>query len=214
MIKIYREILQGSPEWFAIRKQYPLTASKAEKIASYDDPKSKGKGLNTLIITALSQKYSSGEPPEDFCSDDMETGIELEPIARELYELETGSKVVEVGFITDDEISKVGGVSPDGLVNEYGLCEIKCLKDKNYFEALVEFKKTGKWKIPTKHAHQMQMQMLFAHRSFNDYVLYNPNYAPSLLIQRVLPDPAMQAKIREGLKIGEKLIEEIEASLK
>ena len=100
---------QRSPEWFALRKQYPLTASKAQAIGN------NGKGLETLVWEKLAEAYSSGVV-EDFGNKHTERGVELEPQARSLYELETGATVVEVGFITNDKVSSVGGASPDGLV--------------------------------------------------------------------------------------------------
>lgn len=206
MRKIHN-VEQKSEEWYALRRQYPLTASEAQAIGN------NGKGLETLIMTKLSEKYSSGEA-KNFSNKDTDRGNELEPIAAELYELKTENKVQEIGFVTDDEISKVGGASPDRLVIGNGLAEIKSLEDKNYFEALIEFKKTGTFKVDPKHDWQMNMQMLFTGTKWCDYVLFNPNYSPSLLIQRVLPDPEKIDKILEGLAKGEKIISDIEANLK
>jgi hypothetical protein len=58
----------------------------------------------------------------------------------------------------------------------------------------------------------MQQQMLFTGKKWVDFVPYNPNYSQSLLIQRVYVDEDLQNKIREGLKKGEVIINEIEAN--
>jgi len=55
----------------------------------------------------------------------------------------------------------------------------------------------------------MQMQLLFTGRKWVDFAVYNPNYEDSLLIERVLPDKEKQDKIREGLKQGAELLNEI-----
>lgn len=218
MIKIHN-CEQQTPEWFELRSKYPLTASNAQAIGN------NGKGLESLVWEKLSEKYSSANK-ESFGSVHTDRGNELEPQARELYMLETGNEVVEVGFITDDKISKVGGASPDGLVIENsiemytgkpsvqeGLLEIKCFADTKHFKAIVDFKKTGKFEIESQYLWQMQQQMLFTGRKWVDFLAYNPNYSQSLLIQRVLPDEEMQQKIKDGLKKGEELINEIEKNI-
>lgn len=198
---------QKSPEWFALRKQYPLTASNAQAIGN------NGKGLETLCWEKMSEKYSSGEQVQ-FTNVHTDRGNELEEDARELYNLQTGNSTEVVGFVTDEAISPVGGASPDALVNDDGLLEIKCFADTKHFKAIIEQKKTGKFEIESQYIWQMQMQMLFTGRKWVDFLAYNPNFSDALLIQRVEIDEEKIAKIKEGLKKGEEIINEIESSLK
>lgn len=197
------KVEQGSPDWFALRVQYPLTASEAQAIGN------QGKGLETLCWDKMAERYSSGEK-ENYVNKDLERGKELEPQALSLYELETGNKVESVGFVTNENISSVGGASPDSLVNDDGLVEVKAFADTKHFKAVIDFKKTGKFEIESKYIWQMQMQMLFTERKWCDFLAYNPNYEQSLLIQRILPDLVMQEKIKTGLKMGEIIIKKIE----
>lgn len=206
-MKIYEGIIQRSEGWVALRKQYPLTASNAQAIGN------NGKGLETLCWEKLSEKYSSGEK-EGFSNTHTDRGNELENDAREIYMLETGNTATQIGFVTDEAISPLGGASPDSLVNDDGLLEIKCFADTKHFKCVVDFKKTGAFEIESQYLWQMNMQMLFTGRKWCDYVCFNPNYPQSLLIQRVEADEEKQTKIREGLKKGEEIIKEIEASLK
>lgn len=201
-MQIHKDITQGSPEWFELRLKYPLTASEAQAIGN------QGKGLETLCWEKMAQKYSSADK-EQYSNKDLERGKELEPQAISLYELETGNKVETVGFVTNEEISKVGGASPDGLVNEDGLIEVKAFADTKHFKAVIDFKKTGKFEIESQYVWQMQMQMLFTGKKWCDFVAYNPNYKQSLLIQRVEADEEKQKDIIEGLKKGEIIINEI-----
>lgn len=191
-------IKQQSEEWFELRKKYPLTASNAQAIGNQK------KGLETLIWKKLAEKYSLADK-EIYTNKDLERGIELEPLAREIYELQTGNKVKEVGFVTNSKISKVGGASPDGIIGEEGLIEIKCFEDKKHFQMTIEG-----LKVESKYLWQMQMQLLFTNRKWCDFVAYNPNYKKSLLIERIYPDKEMQKQIIEGLKIGEEIISKIE----
>jgi putative phage-type endonuclease len=194
---------QGSQEWFKLREQYPLTASKAQAIGN------SGKGLETLCWTKISEKYSFADK-DNYANEDLERGTELEPLAKNLYELKTHNTVTVIGFVTDEKISTVGGASPDGLVNEDGLIEIKAFADTKHFKAIIDFKKTGKFEIESQYEWQMQQQMLFTGRKWCDFVAYNPNYKESLLIQRVEIDEDKQSKLKEGLKQGEIIIKEIE----
>ena len=192
----YHKVIQGSEEWFALRLKYPLTASHAQAIATG------GKGLETLCWDKMAEKYSDA-PRVSYTNEHLERGIELEGQARSIYELETCLAVSEVGFVTNKSISNVAGCSPDGIV-EKGLIEIKCFEDKKHFKMI----KQG-IVIESQYQWQMQMQMLFTGAEFCDFVLYNPNYRESLLVERVLPDKEKQDKILEGLKKGEELLKEI-----
>lgn len=197
-------IQQKTPEWFALRNKYPLTASEAQAIGN------QGKGLETLVWEKMAERYSSQEK-ERYTNKDLERGVELEPLAREMYELQTGNKVDEVGFVINETISKVGGASPDGMiVAKNGLVEIKSFEDKKHFKMVIERNKTGDFEIESQYMWQMQMQMLICEMEWCDFVAYNPNFKESLLIKRILPDKEMQDKIIEGLKKGENIISDIE----
>lgn len=197
-------IQQKTPEWFALRLKYPLTASEAQAIAN------QGKGLETLIWEKMTERFSIADK-ERYLNKDLERGVELEPLAREMYELETGNKVEEVGFVINEKVSSVGGASPDGIiVAQNGLLEIKCFDDKKHFQMIVDLKEKGDFKIESQYEWQMQMQMLFTETDWCDFVAYNPNFKESLLIKRVYIDKEKQEEIIKGLKQGEKLINKIQ----
>ena len=82
---------QGSDQWHEVRKG-KMTASHAQEIGN------SGKGLDTYITKLMARVFSSGEQ-EHFTNAHIERGIELEAQARDIYELQTGNIVEEVGFI-------------------------------------------------------------------------------------------------------------------
>ena len=196
------KVKQGTDKWFELRLKYPLTASHAQAIGN------QGKGLETLCWDKLAERESKGVK-EVYTNEHLERGNELESEARAIYELETGNAVSEIGFVTNKPISEVAGCSPDGLVGDDGLVEIKCFADTKHFQMSV-----NGLKIESQYLWQMQMQLLFTGRKWCDFAVYNPNYEKALLIERVYPDEEMQEKIKAGLKKGEKLIKEIESNLK
>ncbi len=193
--------IQGSEEWFALRLKYPLTASHAQAIGN------RGKGLETLCWEKVAERYSSSQK-EKMSNEHTDRGQELEAQARKIYELETSNRVEQVGFVTDDSISNVGGASPDGLVNDDGLLEIKCFDDAKHFRATIERE------VESKYVWQVQQQMLFTGRTWTDVCCYNPNFKSSLVIVRVVADKDMQDKIKVGLKLGEYIIKDIEGKIK
>jgi putative phage-type endonuclease len=196
--KYYKEIQQCSPEWFELRKG-KMTASNAQAISA------NGKGLETYIYKLLTEKYSQNT--EHYTNADIERGVELEPIARDTYTIETGNEVEEVGFI---EIDEFVGCSPDGLVGKDGGIEIKCVNDVNFFKLLVD----GEKAIESKYLWQCQMFLFVTGRKWIDLVFYNPNFDKNLLIFRVEPEVAKQEKLTVGIEKGKKLIQEISKKYK
>ena len=121
-------------------------------------------------------------------------GAALEEQAIALYEFMTGATIERVGFVTDDEGAM--GCSPDGLIGDGGMLEIKSPKAKHHLEAMVYHHKHGK--CPPKFVQQTQGQLLVCGRKWVDLLFYHPELPP--LIIRQTPDPEIQAAIREAVK--------------
>ena len=147
-MKIHKELEQGSEEWHEVRKG-KMTASNATSIGNC------GKGLETYTKEIVRKELSSRV--DDYTNKDFDRGHELEPIAREMYELEKDVKVEQVGFI---ELNELVGCSPDGLVGEDGGTEIKCPDDKIYFDYLLEKEKA----ISSDYLWQCQMNLFITGR--------------------------------------------------
>lgn len=194
-MKIYEDIEQGTEEWFNIKKG-KLTASHATAIMA------NGKGLKTLVEEVITDLYSSDNYPEFTNRLDnrhVARGNEYESKARTIYELETGNKVKQVGFV---ELDEYVGASPDGLVGDDGLLEIKNPANKEFMRLAL----TGK--IDSNHLNQMQMQMYITGRQWCDYFAFNPNYNPCYIKKRVYADTNEFVRLIQGLKTGRKLIKE------
>lgn len=190
---------QGTYEWHALRAGRFTATDALELIPNLKNGKAKV-GLDTLAYQIAAFKLTE-ELPEIFASTSaMERGKMLEPKARAAYVEATGQEVQEVGFCALDEYV---GCSPDGLVGDNGLIEIKCKTDPHHLYAVA-----NDWVDP-KHEWQMQFQMLVTGREWCDYVLYNPNFEPNCLyIRTIRRDEDKIAKLQEGLAIGRKLVQE------
>ena len=194
-MKIYEEVEQGTEEWFELKKG-KMTASHATAIMA------NGKGLVSLVEEIITDLYSSDNYPEftnRLSNKHVDRGNEYEAKARAIYELETGNKVKQVGFV---ELDEYAGCSPDGLVGEDGLIEIKSPANKEFMRlALTD-------KIDSNHLNQMQMQMYITGRSWCDYFVFNPNYEPCFILKRVKADANEFNRLTEGLQTGRRLIKE------
>lgn len=184
---------QGTEEWHAIRKG-KLTASNATAIGN------NGQGLRTYCKEIIRKECSSND--ERWSNKDTDRGQELEPIARQIYEMETGNSVETVGFIEYDEVI---GCSPDGLINEDGGLEIKCPDDKTFFDYVLD----GEDAISSDYLWQVQMNLLITGRKWWDLVIYNPNFKKNMFIFRIEPDEEKFAKLEVGFNNGKKLLEEL-----
>lgn len=195
-MKIYN-FEQRTEDWYNIRKG-KMTASNAETIIA------NGKGLETYIYNLMAVYYSSAEK-ESYINADMQRGIDLEPEARLEFEFYTDLDVQEVGFI---EYNDFIGVSPDGLIGDDGLIEIKCPNDSIYFKLLLSNN------IKPEYIAQMQMQMYVTDRQYCYFVSYNPNFEKSLYIKKINRDEEMIDKLKKGLERGTQLIKEIKENFR
>ena len=196
-MKIYNDIQQNTPEWLELRLG-KFTASDAQAIAS------NGRGLESLVFEKVAE-ILTGKQKEEYTNADMERGHELEEMARNSYEVETGIVVKRVGFI---EKSERIGCSPDGLIDEDGLQEIKCKNDANFVRYM--FDKI----IDTDHVWQMQMQLLISERKYCDYVVFNPNFPKTIIITKVVRDEAAIEKLRIGLEEAQEKLDKVLSKLK
>lgn len=120
---IHHQHEQGSPEWLAARRGV-VTGSR------FKDARDKLKGgqpSKACIAYArdLARERCGGTAPSKFQNAAMRTGTEQEPLARLAYEARTGNLVEEVGFFTTED--GVFGLSPDGLIDDDGVLEIKTM---------------------------------------------------------------------------------------
>ncbi len=182
---------QGSEAWYAQRAG-KVTASR---IADMMAKTKTGWGASRENIKArLVAERLTGAPQDSFTNDAMRWGTEQEPAAREVYSFVQGVSVVEVGLFRHPTIAGTHA-SPDGLVGDDGLVEIKCPNSATHIATL-----RGE-AIPDKYVKQMQWQMACTGRDWCDFASFDPRLpdAMQLHVQRVPRDDALIAEMEAAV---------------
>ena len=180
---------QRTEEWFAARCG-KVTASRVADIIA----KTKT-GYSTSRENYLAQlvcERMTGKPAESYSNSAMQWGTDQEPFARAAYEAAKDVLVDELGFATHPTIS-MAGASPDGLVGEVGLVEIKCPNTATHIDTLLT------QTVPTKYITQMQWQLSCTRRQWCDFVSFDPRMDEGLqlFIKRVEYDPIYVASLEK-----------------
>lgn len=194
------EIEQGSAEWHSVRCG-KVTASRVADVIAKTKTGVSASRFN--YAAELIAERLTGVPSESFTSAAMAWGTDQEPLARKAYEFLHDVDVKQVGFVIHPTI-RDSGASPDGLVGDFGLIEIKCPNTATHINTLI------KRNIPSKYITQMMWQMACTGREFCDFVSFDPRLPESmqLFVERVQRDNAM---IRElEAEVDSFLLHEVE----
>lgn len=178
---------QRSPEWFSQRAG-KVTASAIYKVMARTKT---GWGADRANYHAqLVSERLTGVTAESFSNAAMQWGTDIEPQARAMYSLEAPGSVIEVGFL-DHPVIVFSGASPDGLVGDTGMVEIKCPNTATHIATL-----TGA-PIDRKYLYQMQWQMACAGRDWCDFASFDPRLPVEmqLHVRRVERDAELIAEL-------------------
>lgn len=147
----------------------------------------------------------TGVTAEIFTNDAMRWGTEQEPAAREMYAFAAAAEVKQIGLVLHPAIS-MSHASPDGLVGDDGLVEIKCPSSAVHIETLLGATIDGKY------VKQMQWQMACTGRQWCDFVSYDPRLPAEmqLHVQRVPRDPQMISDLEMAVVL---FLEEVAATV-
>jgi len=179
---------QGSEEWFKARIG-KVTASRVADVLART--KSGYSASRDNYMAQLICERLTNQKAEGFSNVAMQHGTDTEPLARAAYEDYADILVDEVGFVPHPSII-MAGASPDGLVGDDGLIEIKCPNTATHIETLLS--RT----VPSKYNTQMQFQMACTGREWCDFVSFD-NRLPQdlqLFVTRV-PRDKMYGRLME-----------------
>jgi len=196
------EVEQRTEEWFAARLG-KVTASRVADLVGKTKTgysATRDNYMAQLVVERLTQTKA-----ESYTNAAMQWGTDQEPFARAAYEAAQGVMVEEVGFVPHPSI-EWAGASPDGLVGDDGLVEIKCPNTATMIETLLSQKVPGKYFI------QMQFQLACTGRKWCDYVSFDPRMPAKaqMFVRRVDRDDEYIAHLEEEIA---KFLVEVESQV-
>ena len=175
----FPDLGQGSDAWLAQRRGMvtasvvgQLITSKTFQVANNDY----SRGLTATLVA----ERITGHTDPTYVSDDMWRGIEDEPRARDKY-AETYAPVEQVGFMVREWDGCQLGYSPDGLVGDDGLLEIKSRRQKKQLATILADQ------VPPENVAQCQAGLFVSGRDWLDYISYCGGMP--MYVKRVTPDP-------------------------
>jgi putative phage-type endonuclease len=182
---------QRSEEWFQARLGKVTASRVADVLAKIKSGESASR--RNYKIQLVSERLT-GERQESYINQAMQDGIDREQFAKDRYVQEHG-EVEEVGFMQHPTLE--AGASPDGLVGEDGIIEIKCPMGGTHTESLMS------QDVPSKYIPQIQFQLRCSGRKWCDFVSYHPMFPKhlQLFVKRVEADKVYQAELDKEIEL-------------
>jgi putative phage-type endonuclease len=183
--------LQRTEEWFGERLGKVTASRVADVLARTKSGPSTSRANYAAELVA---ERLTGRRAEGFTSAAMQRGTDLEPLARDAYSFISGNTVVEAGFVPHPTID-MSGASPDGLIGDDGLVEIKCCGAARHIAVLKGDP------AEDRYVKQMLWQMACTGRQWCDLAYYNPDLPVELQLKVIRIDrddaaiEAMEAEI-------------------
>lgn len=183
---VYRDIKQRSPEWFDLHSKH-FTASVFDALMPTPKQKVEWNDRQEKIIYQIAAARMGAVPQEKYKGQAVEHGKESEDEARDVYEMETGNTVEQVGFIElDDWI----GCSPDGLIREDGYWEAKCPNSDTHLRYL-----NNPNELEEAYAWQVRGGLWISDRKWAHIMSYDPRFSDpekQLVIEIITRDAELE----------------------
>ena len=186
------DLIQGTDEWHDQRRGI-VTASVVGRLLTATGKPANNDTSRTLTAQLVAERITGWTDPV-YVSDDMLRGTEDEPRAVDVY-AEHFAPVTSTGFMVRDDWGFRIGYSPDGLVGDDGLIEVKSRRAKKQLQTILEDA------VPAENMAQIQCGLLVSGRAWCDYVSYCGGMP--LYVKRVHPDPEFFKVIVEAVRTFE-----------
>lgn len=195
---------QGSDEWLTARRG-KITGSRFKDARDkLRDGKTPSKACLSYAMD-LARERVGGSAPAKFQNAAMRTGTEQEPFARAMYEARTGYMVDEAGFYLSDD--GVFGLSPDGLIDDDGVLEVKTMVSSDtLFTAVAESDVSA-------YMDQCLGYLWLLGRQWVDLALWVPDLG-HLVIKRIQRDESAIEALEADMLAFARLVDEYEAALR
>lgn len=182
--------VQGGIDWLMQRVGF-CTASNFKHVMDFTKAGKPSAKRDGYVLDVVIERLTS-KPTEHFINDAMLHGSEMEPLARMQFEAQTGAIVAETGFIHHPTLQWVGG-SPDGLLDDDGIIEIKAPTSRTHIETML----SGE----CEHQAQIQGLLWILGRQYCDFISFD-NRLPEPLqiyVQRIHRNEAYIEALSAGV---------------
>jgi predicted phage-related endonuclease len=190
------ELEQRSDEWYEARRGL-ITASIMGQLVTPATLRTANNDKSRAIHAELAAERITGWSDNTYTSWDMQRGIDDEPIARDYY-ARHHAPVTQVGFMVREFDGFKCGYSPDGLVGDDGLIEVKCPRAKSAIPAVIADE------APAEYMAQLQAALLVSGREWVDFIPFVGGLP--FYVKRVYADPEWQHVITEAVTAAETAI--------
>ena len=197
---------QGTDAWHLARLGRVTASRIADVLATVKSGEAAARANYRAELVA---ERLTGKRQESYSNAAMQWGTETEPLARVWYESEVGVVVQETGFVEHPTIA-MSGASPDGLVADSGLVEIKCPNTQTHIETMLAKR------VPPRYTPQIHWQMACTGRGWCDFVSFDPRLPEQtqIFIKRVERDEkyikdTLEPEVIRFLEEVEKTVEQL-----
>lgn len=195
-MQIIREIEQGSADWLALRLGIVTCSELDCLLVNGKGPEGFGSGAMSYMDQLIGERITGEAAELPFSTRATERGKEFELLARDLYQIREDVAVEEVAIILNHGI----GYSPDGLIGDMGLTEIKSKLPKFQVSVILA------GEVPKEHVAQCQGGLYVSGREWIDFVSYWKGMP--LFVKRMHRDEAYIAKLAERVNTFNELLED------
>lgn len=188
---------QGSDEWLQQRVGM-VTASRISDMLAKGKGGAPSRSRENYKAELVAELLTGKRAEQEFTTKEIEWGNEQEAVAVAQYGFMHDAKPVECGFIQHPNIERAGA-SPDRLIGDDGLIELKCPKTATHIDTMLSKTQT----IPKGYRDQMHFQMACTGRQWCDYVSFDPRLPAKfqLWVQRVERDDDYIAEMNEAVEV-------------
>lgn len=188
-LTVMNDLIQGTDDWLEQRRGI-VTASVVGKLLTATGRVADNDTSRSVTALLIAERITGYSDPV-YVSDDMLRGTEDEPRAVEVYS-EHYAPVETTGFMVEDKWGFRIGYSPDGLVGDDGLIEVKSRRSKTQLTTILDDR------VPDYNLAQCQAGLLISGREWLDYVSFCSGMP--LFVKRVFPDKNWQTAIVDAVE--------------
>lgn len=162
----FHDIAQNTEDWLQMRAGKLTSSSLGSVMANY--PKAFGEPAKKLAANIALEQVTGNYTESTYSNDHMERGHEEEPLARGLYEEENFCTVSNGGFFDCGFF----GLSPDGLVGDDGIIEIKSAVPSMHLS------RVKRQSLDPSYKWQCIANLKFSEREWLDFISYCGAFPP------------------------------------